>query len=236
MSAGWAAFIAENAEQESPAERAVRLARLADQRDDREAERAEGERAAAVAERHELMQLAALQAGVAGRSAGDVFADAGRQGDEDAAYGEALKTIERIDKRRAQRQRDMADQAQRMAEVTGLAARSATTVTGGSDLLAEAKQLHRAFVETTRAKMRDAAAGAPRQERHPFVSRSRGGVAVRSEHCQWCIDANATDEEAFLLHSDPQRPLPVTPPGQSEQAAKAERRTPMIYAGTEISR
>jgi hypothetical protein len=48
-----------------------------------------------------------------------------------------------------------------------------------------------------------------------------GADAVRSEHCIHCTEAGVDDETAFLLHSDPQFPIPVTPP---QQAAGAQRR------------
>jgi hypothetical protein len=233
VSEGWAGWLSDHRVEESPAERSVRLARLADERDDREAERTEAERTAALAERHEVMQLAAMQAGMAARSTNDIFTDAMRQGDEDTEYAEAQRTIARIDKRRETRQRNAVEQAQRMTEITGLASRS-VTVTGGEDLLAGAKRVlqgHREYISATRAKMAEAAAGTPRQRR-PFA----GGDAIRSEHCIHCIDNNVTDEESYLLHSDPEFAVPITPPQQPGQPAHAERRTPMIYAGTEISR
>jgi hypothetical protein len=222
---GWAGWLAEHREQETASERAWRQARQAEQRDNRAAELEQAERAAALQERHELLQVAAVHAGLAGRSAADVFADAGRQGDEDALYSEAQRTIERIDRRRARRQQEMAERAQQMAEVTGLASRSAT---GDADLLSEAKQLHRQFVATTRAMQAEAATATPRQERRPFASRG-AGQAIRSESCIHCISQGASDEESWLLHSDPELNVPVTPPGQAAQPVQAERHVPMIY-------
>lgn len=208
---GWAGFLGNHRGEETPVERSSRLARQAAEQQDRRELADEAERTAALQERHELMELAALQAGMAGRTAGDVFADAMRLGDEDAEYSEAQRTIARIDKRRANRQRDMADQAQRMAEVTGLATRSAPTITGGEDLLAPAKAVHREFVQATRAAQTAAAAGAPRARRPKGeVSRSRGGEAIRSENCILCLEQGASDEEAFLLHNDPVTGIPVT--------------------------
>jgi hypothetical protein len=237
MAEGWAAWLSEHHAEETGAERAVRLARQAEHRDDRQAERTEAERSAALAERRELLEVAALQSGIAARSLDDVFSEAGRLGDEDAAYNDALRTIERIERKREARQRDQLARAEHMTAVTDLASRSATTATGGPDLLGPAKAAHQEFLTVTRAKIRDAAAGAPRQPR-PFAvtGRSSGGNAVRSEHCIYCTDSGVTDETSYLLHSDPELAVPVTPPPHAEQPVRAERRTPMIYAGTEISR
>ncbi len=231
---GWAGFLAEHHEQETASERAVRLARQAERRDDQAAELNEAERAAALAERHELLQVAALQAGVAGRSAAEIFADAGRIGDEDAQYEAARAIIERIERRRAARQRDAVEQAQRMAEVTGLASRSAPTVTGGPDLLAGAKQAHREFVQATRAAQA-AAAGTPRRER-PFAA-SRGSVARSELECWHCVNDNVSHEDSVLLHSDPQWNVPVTTVEQAAQAEHAEHAERRRYAShAEISR
>jgi hypothetical protein len=237
MSEGWAAFIADHHGEETGAERAVRLAREAEHRDDRQAERTEAERRAAADERRELMEVAALRSGIAARSVADVFADAGRLGDEDAEYNEALRTIERIDRRRTARQRDQLARAERMAEVGQLASRSAT-ITGGPDLLAPAREAHRQFVAATRSKMAQAV-GAPRS-RVPFGS---AGDARRSEPvtCPMCLKYGATAAQSFLIHQDPSpEPVPAVPSEDEREwldsRQGAERRTPMIYQGAVISR
>jgi hypothetical protein len=233
---GWAAFLGNHIAEESPLERSSRLARQAAEQQDRAELADEAERTAAVQERHELMELAALQAGMAGRSAEDVFRDAGRLGDEDAEYSEAQRTIARIDKRRETRRQQMADQAQRMTEITGLASRSAT-VTGGPDLLAEAKQAHREFAAATRAKLSAAVTGTPRQPR----PKEHGGRAVRSElECWYCVENNVDHDTSTLLHLDPRLRVPITTleqaiaAEQAEHAEHAERRQYASYA--EISR
>jgi len=77
------------------------------------------------------------------------------------------------------------------------------------------RHAHREFVEATRPMMADAQAGRPApRARRPFGSISRGdGIAVRSEQCVHCTEAGVDDETAFLLHSDPDLNVPVTPPG-----------------------
>jgi hypothetical protein len=75
-----------------------------------------------------------------------------------------------------------------------------------------------------------AAAAQPRRpERRPFVSRGRD--AVRSEHCVWCTQEGLDDETAFLLHSDPERPLPVTTPEQAAQEAAQEESDRLVRQG-----
>jgi hypothetical protein len=104
---------------------------------------------------------------------------------------------------------------------TAVARRSDT-----GDLLGPAKAAHAEYVAASRAAIVAVTAGTPR----PFVSR---GSVTRSECCQWCIDQNVSDEDSYLLHSDPELAVPVISP---EQAAKAERRNSDVYAGTVISR
>jgi hypothetical protein len=47
------------------------------------------------------------------------------------------------------------------------------------------------------------------RERRPFARR---GAAVRSEMCVHCTDQGVDDETSYLLHSDPELNVPVTPP------------------------
>jgi hypothetical protein len=106
-------------------------------------------------------------------------------------------------------------------EVVATARRSAVT----DDPMEQAqRRAHQAFTEHTRELVASRAAGAPRQvrSRRPFV-----GEVSRSESCQWCIDQNVSDEDSYLLHSDPELAVPVTTP---EQAAAAERRRHGSYA------
>jgi hypothetical protein len=52
------------------------------------------------------------------------------------------------------------------------------------------------------------------------VSRSRlpfDRAIGRSEQCLWCIEQNVDDETSYLLHSDPELNVPVTPPGQQPE-------------------
>ena len=99
-------------------------------------------------------------------------------------------------------------------------------------LEASSRNAQRLLAEVTRARMTGAADGTPRRERRPFDG--AGNDAVRSESCTWCTEFGVTDEQSFLVHSDPEHPLPVTAPGtvpraeqvrqvRAEQAAQAER-------------
>jgi hypothetical protein len=80
------------------------------------------------------------------------------------------------------------------------------------------RRAHAAFTEITRTKMAARSARAPRRAARPFASR---GSVTRSECCQWCIDQNVSDEDSYLLHSDPELAVPVTTP---EQAAERRHR------------
>jgi hypothetical protein len=133
---------------------------------------------------------------------------------------------------KAIRKRDSARQnaefcATRMQAATDCATRSAT-VTGGPDLLAPAKQAHREYVQASRAAWKQAQTGvAPR----PFARR---GVAARSEYCVHCAEQGVDDQTSYLLHSDPELNVPVTPPGMQAEAdrrqAEADRLTELGYS------
>jgi hypothetical protein len=93
---------------------------------------------------------------------------------------------------------------------------------------AASRHAHDVFVEVTRARMAELEAGrpAPRPERRPFAG--RGSVAVRSEYCVHCTANNVSDEQSYLLHSDPEFNVPVTTAEQleREQAEQAARHDP----------
>ena len=80
------------------------------------------------------------------------------------------------------------------------------------------RHAHDVFAETTRAMM--AGERPVPSERRPFVS--RGDAAVRSESCIHCVDQGVDDETSYLLHSDPELNVPVTPPGAQAQADRLE--------------
>jgi hypothetical protein len=90
---------------------------------------------------------------------------------------------------------------------------------------AASRQAHQAFVEVTRARMADAAAGVSRpRQRRPFASRSRGGGDAPD--CAECAKAGATVDESFLIHSDPWPPDPDAPPAAGDNEAAVYRQMP----------
>jgi hypothetical protein len=95
-------------------------------------------------------------------------------------------------------------------------------------LEAASRNAQQIFRELTRAKFEAAQAGRPAPR--PFASRSRGGDAVRSEHCVWCTQEGLDDETAFLLHSDPERPLPVTTPELAAEQTETDRLMRLGYS------
>ena len=143
MSAGWAAWLAERHVQETPAQKLARQAAQGAERQERGELAAEAKRAAELEDERDARALRAQQAGLTGHSLGDVFTEASRAADEDAAYCEALKTIDKIDRRRARRAEAQRSEAEQLAAV----AQRSATVTGGPDLLAPAK---RAMAEAAR--------------------------------------------------------------------------------------
>lgn len=122
------------------------------------------------------------------------------------------------------------------SEAAGEVHRASIQRSDPADLLGPAKQalaeqraeerVERMLAEVRARPARPA--GRPKAE----VSRSRGAEVHRSEYCIHCIDQGVTDEESYLLHSDPELNVPVVPP---DRAAAAERRGHRAYAG-EISR
>lgn len=168
---GFADWIAEHRQEETPAEKMSRLARQAGDRHDRQEAAAEAERAVALEEEHDRRAVAFMQAGIAGRSQTEIFAEASRVGDEDAEYEAALKTIERIGKRRGRRAEAARYQAEQLAVVSRSTAGSDT-----GDLLAPAKAAHAEFVRRTRVALAAAQGGVASR---PFVSRGGGAAGNR---------------------------------------------------------
>lgn len=130
---------------------------------------------------------------------------------------------EEVDDLEAQLERSRAKLRRAAESLVGWEAEAERVMTAArrqsDDPLTQAsRRAHEAFVSVTRAKVAEMAAGTPRRERHP---KGHGGHAVRSENCVYCTQEGLDDDTAFLLHSDPERPLAVTTP---EQAAAAERR------------
>jgi hypothetical protein len=230
MSTGWAGWLTERHVEETSAQRLSRQGWQDRARQERAEEAAELAQAAEAEEAHDRRLMRFRQAGIVARPAGDVFAQAAAIGDEDQEFEAARATMERITRRRERRAAVAQDQ---------MAAMQRAEVPGDVDLLAGAKQLHRAFREETRRQLAEAATGAPRARRPKELSRSRGGEAVRSElECWYCRQGNVSHEDSTLLHLDPAYAVPITSEAQAkaaEQAEHAERRTPgRRYA--EISR
>jgi hypothetical protein len=198
MSEGWAAWLAERHVEETPAQKLARQAAQGAERQERAELAAEAERAAELADERDARALRFQQAGLTGHSLGDVFTEASRAADEDAAYCEALKTIDKIDRRRARRAEARRSEAEQLAAV---AQRSA------DPFEAARSEAHQAFIRATRAQMAEAAAGRAR----PFA---RGGVAVRSEPvtCDASIAVGATPEESFMIHHTDVDGNPVSAP------------------------
>lgn len=111
----------------------------------------------------------------------DLAADASRAADEDDRYQEALKTIERVERRRARRQEAAQFEAE---QLSALAQRSATTVTGGQDLLAGAK---RALAGRQAIRAREIAHSAPRtsyRSGRPFGGRPAAPGPVETSRAE----------------------------------------------------
>jgi hypothetical protein len=87
-------------------------------------------------------------------------------------------------------------------------------------LEAATRRAHETFRQLTRSKMAAAQAGRPAPRASRPKEGSRGAAAVRSEHCAFCSEDGVDDETSYLLHSDPELAVPVTPP---QQAAQAQR-------------
>jgi hypothetical protein len=83
-------------------------------------------------------------------------------------------------------------------------------------LEAATRTAHDVFREVTRQRMAEAQAGTARREPRPFGYASRAGAAVRSEMCVHCTADGVSDELSYLLHSDPELNVPVTPPEMTD--------------------
>jgi hypothetical protein len=161
---------------------------------------------------------------LANRQGGDVLGEISRARSALSAANDKIGDL-RAQLADAEAKRDRAQGnvefwAQRLAAVNDSVSRS-VTVTGGPDLLAPAKAAHAEYVAASRAAWSAATSGTPR-ERRPFARRG-AGHAVRSEHCTWCTEFSLTDQESYLLHSDPELAVPVTPPGTVPEAEQARQ-------------
>jgi hypothetical protein len=90
-------------------------------------------------------------------------------------------------------------------------------------------QLNRARQQPGREFMQRQVAELERRQRdgRPVISRSEAGNGVT---CLDCIEQGATAEESFLLHQDPDDPLPETRvPDHAPQRSGTGRKIPMIY-------
>lgn len=163
----WAAWIGERHVTETPAQKIYRQAQQGAERQERNELAAEAERAAEREDERDRRLLAFQQLGMTGRSLGDVFAEASRAADEDAAYQDALKTIERIDRKRARQAEAARFEAEQLAAV---AQRSASA----DPFEAARSEAHQAFLQATRARWAEAQVRAPERGR-PFAI--RGGAA-----------------------------------------------------------
>jgi len=216
------------ADDPGPLERARLQSAAADRAEEAAAVREKAEREAERAERTEAL---AILNRAAGDPLGQMSVARAVIAAADDEIAELSAKLARAEAKRSRAADSMKFYAERLGAAQDCVQRSA-----GGDLLAPAKaqlKAHQEYVQASRAAWSAAQAGAPRARR-PFAG--RGGEARRSESCQHCIDQGVDDETSFLLHSDPQLAVPVTPPQQAEQPVQAKRRTPMIYAGTEISR
>jgi hypothetical protein len=174
-----------------------------------EAAEAEAKRAAALEQAETLaLQNRALGDPMGGISRAQAVATEAR--DEIA---ELEAKLAKAHKKLAGAQGNLEFFAARMQVAQDSARRSA-----GADLLAPAKAAHREYVQTSQAAQAAAQAGTPWRARRPFASR---GAAVRSEHCIHCINQGVSDEDSYLLHSDPELNVPVTSPAQAAQAVQA---------------
>jgi hypothetical protein len=167
-------------------QRATRETERADRREAQEA----AEQAAAAAEAHEARMFRFHQLGIEpGAVTGRAFAAM----DEDGEYEAARAVMERIERRREARQRVAEHEAQRVASVAR------------SD---QPRWIDDANAVSAALRVEQLLHSEPRPfAARGYVSRS---AAVRSEDCLWCVEQGVSDEEAFLLHTDPQFAVPVT--------------------------
>jgi hypothetical protein len=153
---------------------------------------------AQLADEQELVEKAARRAAIVHREhqAGRIHAwDIPRMLDGPEGDGNRVRQLER-------RAESLKGQIAETAEIMAPQPRRV------SDLFEQATQrAHAAFAEATRAAVAAAESGLTRPERRPFAS---GLVAVRNEPvtCPECIACDATPEESWLIHNDPQ-PMPV---------------------------
>jgi len=202
---GWTAaeYLAAHHYDETPLEQSARLARQAEDRQAKADARAAVERAARMDDEREARLFRYSQLGIGGRSMADMAEQAARAADEDDRYQEALKTIQRVERRRARDAEVMRSQGEQLAAI-------ARSQTPSDPLEAASARARRALESVVRGDdvLRRARAA---QASRPFGG---GGSVVRSDvtTCKDCIAVGATAEQSFLIHSDLDAPRVVERP------------------------
>jgi len=154
---------------------AIQRAMAAGAVDDAQAERSESERRARLEDQHDARLLAMRSLGI---GAGHMTGLGLQLGEASAKCDDLKAQLQRAEMARDQLRESWAELNQRLADASELAQRSAilTTVTGGPDLLAEAKDAMRRAQEDApliRARARSALARIAQLDRQPAeVSRS----------------------------------------------------------------
>jgi hypothetical protein len=216
----------------SPLERALTLDLAADAKADAADRLAEAERKAAAEHRAEVLRLG-------NRQAGDPLGQLARFRAEYAqAEDEVTDLAARLKRAEAKRDRiggTIQGLANRVDEITASISRSAgPPIDPGNPFAVGLARAHHEFAEATRARWIEATAAralAPRPKAgRGSVARALGDGNFDVPDCPACVKAGATEAESFLLHSDPDHPVPVPVPVRGETDRSA------VMSGQEITR
>jgi hypothetical protein len=215
----------------SPLQRAMVLDLAADAKADAADKLAEAERKAAAQHRAEVLRLG-------NRQAGDPLGQLQRFR---AEYAQADDEVTDLTARlkRAEVKRDRIGEAiqglaVRVDEITASVSRSAPVVDPGNPFAVGLARAHHEFAEATRARWIEATAAralAPRPKvGRGSVARALGDGRFDVPNCPECIKAGATEAESFLLHSDPDGPVPVPVPEDTDRSAETARLMALGYS------
>jgi hypothetical protein len=210
----------------SPLQRAMALARAGDAKADAADQREAAERRAVAERRAETLILG-------NRAAGDPLGRLQRfraeAADADDQVRDLAAKLEAATVRRDRIQGCIESLSRTVDEITAPLSRSVAPlndpVTVAADVARTAFLEHAAYVARSRQAWQAAQSGTTRR---PFVR--RGGAAVRSEYCVHCTEQGVDDETSYLLHSDPELNVPVTPPGTQVEDGQREAETDRLTA------
>jgi hypothetical protein len=201
-------------------QRALALAAVDDARADAADQRDQLERRAEAERRAEVLAWGNRQLG---NPMGELSRFRGEYVAADDEVRDLAGRLERATKKRDRIGEAIRSRAQQLDEITASISRPAPVVDPANPFAIGLARAHHEFAEATRARWIEAEAAralAPRPKAgRGGVARALGDGRFDVPDCPECVKAGATEDESFLLHSDPDKVVPVPVPGDTDRSA-----------------